>query len=184
MRFEQVASAQTKLVPAGDQAWSFALDVPVTTTMEMVVLETPTGPLVSPGVLQLTGTLTRDGNTYQMSVATSFGSEEVVEDVPFVFENAPFEAPTIIPAGEIAHLLLSAQAEYATITTQTNLQFTAVGEIATPGDVNGDGVVGVADVLAIIAAWGSCDGCSEDLNYDGFVNVTDLLEVIGFWSGS
>jgi hypothetical protein len=37
---------------------------------------------------------------------------------------------------------------------------------------------------AIIAAWGPCDGCTEDLNNDGNVDVNDLLEVIANWSGS
>ena len=81
-------------------------------------------------------------------------------------------------------MLLSAEAESATITTKVNLQFTAEGGVTVPGDVDDDGVVNVADVLAIIAAWGPCDGCTEDLNNDGNVDVNDLLEVIANWSGS
>jgi len=53
---------------------------------------------------------------------------------------------------------------------------------AIPGDVNGDGMVNVTDLLAIMDAWGSCDGCPADLNDDGLVNVTDLLIVIGNWT--
>ena len=87
------------------------------------------------------------------------------------------------PSGEIAHLLLSAEAEFATLTTDVHLQFTAIGGTLVPGDVDGDGVVGVNDILAVISAWGECDGCSEDLNNDGYVNVNDLLEVIAHWSG-
>lgn len=184
LQFEQVVSAQTKLIPAGDKTWSFVADIPVTVTMEMTVFETPSGPIVTPGLLQLTGTLVKKGNAYEFTASTSIGSKEFIEDVPIEFENVPFEAPTIIPSGQIAHLLLSAQAEYATLTMQTNIQITAVGEVATAGDVNGDGVVGVNDLLAIVAAWGPCAECNEDINNDGLVNVTDLLEVIGFWSGS
>ncbi len=184
LQFEQVESAQAELVPAGEQTWSFVVDVPVTVTMELTVLETPSGSLVSPGVLQLTGTLAKNGNAYEITASSSIGSKEFIEDVPIAFENAPFEAPTIIPSGEIAHLLLSAQAEYATVTTQTNIQFTAVGEVVAQGDVNGDGVVGVNDLLAIVAVWGPCAECNEDVNNDGLVNVTDLLEVIANWAGS
>ena len=50
-----------------------------------------------------------------------------------------------------------------------------------PADVNGDGTVGVADILAIIDAWGTCSGCSADINDDGAVDVSDLLEVVGSW---
>jgi hypothetical protein len=54
---------------------------------------------------------------------------------------------------------------------------------AVPGDVNGDGVVGVADVLAIIQSWGACaqpcpPSCVGDLTGDCLVNTNDLLLVI------
>ena len=49
------------------------------------------------------------------------------------------------------------------------------------GDVNGDGVVNVVDLLAVVGVWGACDGCSEDLDGNGLVNVTDLLIVVGNW---
>ena len=50
-----------------------------------------------------------------------------------------------------------------------------------PGDVNGDGVVNVNDILAVMDAWGPCIACPADLNGDGIVNVVDLLEVVGNW---
>lgn len=56
------------------------------------------------------------------------------------------------------------------------------GEPDVPGDVNGDGLANVTDLLAIMDAWGPCDNCDADLNDDGQVNVSDLLEVIGNWS--
>lgn len=49
------------------------------------------------------------------------------------------------------------------------------------GDVDGSGSVDVTDLLAVIAAWGDCDGCSADTNDDGVVNVTDLLAIIAAW---
>jgi hypothetical protein len=49
------------------------------------------------------------------------------------------------------------------------------------GDVNGDGVVNVTDLLLIMDLWGPCADCSADLNGDGIVDVIDLLEVIGNW---
>jgi len=51
------------------------------------------------------------------------------------------------------------------------------------GDINGDGVVNVNDLLLIINAWGECgDPCEADLTNDGVVDVNDLLEVIAAWS--
>lgn len=48
-------------------------------------------------------------------------------------------------------------------------------------DVNGDGMIGVSDILAVIDSWGACDGCAADINQDGIVNVSDLLLVVGNW---
>ncbi|MDG2292656.1 MAG: M64 family metallopeptidase [Phycisphaerales bacterium] len=48
------------------------------------------------------------------------------------------------------------------------------------GDISGDGHIGVDDLLAIIAAWGS-DDAAADLDVDGIVGVDDLLLVIGGW---
>jgi len=50
-----------------------------------------------------------------------------------------------------------------------------------PADIDGDGAVGVSDLLALLAAWGTCDDCPEDINDDGFVNVADLLDLLGAW---
>ena len=95
-------------------------------------------------------------------------------------------------------------ADYVTPTDQIRLRFSATDnpndsvteaaidalriysyyceESAVPGDVNGDGVVDVVDLLAVLAAWGPCPGCPEDLNDDDVVDVLDLLIVLGEWT--
>jgi hypothetical protein len=54
-----------------------------------------------------------------------------------------------------------------------------------PGDMDGDGTVGVADLLALLAGWGSCPAppadCIADINGDGNVGVPDLLAVLAGW---
>jgi hypothetical protein len=50
------------------------------------------------------------------------------------------------------------------------------------GDVDGDEVTGFEDLLAVLAAWGSCTACPEDLDVDGEVGLLDLLEVLANWS--
>jgi hypothetical protein len=55
------------------------------------------------------------------------------------------------------------------------------GDPTMPGDANGDMLVNVADILAVMDAWGSCVSCPADLNGDGVVDVVDLLEVVGNW---
>jgi probable HAF family extracellular repeat protein len=51
-----------------------------------------------------------------------------------------------------------------------------------PEDVNGDGVVDVIDLLAVVGNWGPCKLCVEDINGDGVVDVVDLLAVISAWT--
>ena len=47
-------------------------------------------------------------------------------------------------------------------------------------DINGDGYVGVSDLLVIIDQWGLTNS-PADVNSDGIVNVLDLLIVIDNW---
>lgn len=55
-----------------------------------------------------------------------------------------------------------------------------------PGDINGDGVIGVNDFLSLLAAWGPCSvpcppSCPADLNGDCMVGVSDFLSLLAAW---
>jgi hypothetical protein len=60
------------------------------------------------------------------------------------------------------------------------LVITCTPDPVCPEDVNHDGSVNIADLLAVIAAWGT-NNADADINDDGTVNITDLLAVIGAW---
>ncbi len=49
------------------------------------------------------------------------------------------------------------------------------------GDVDGSGTVDVVDLLAVLVAWGPCEGCPEDTDGNGVVDVVDLLAVLVAW---
>jgi subtilisin family serine protease len=49
------------------------------------------------------------------------------------------------------------------------------------GDINGDGSVGVADLLSVVDQWGACSGCSGDIDGDGTVGVGDILAIVDAW---
>jgi len=53
-------------------------------------------------------------------------------------------------------------------------------DVKIPGDVNGDDVVDVNDLLALLGQWGQPDGAA-DINNDGTVNVNDLLILLANW---
>ena len=51
-------------------------------------------------------------------------------------------------------------------------------------DINGDGVVGVTDLLILLANWGPCNDCDEcqvDLDCNCSVGVNDLLILLANW---
>ena len=51
-----------------------------------------------------------------------------------------------------------------------------------PSDLNADGEIGIQDFLILLAAWGPCAGeCPEDLNADGEVGIVDFLILLGDW---
>jgi hypothetical protein len=54
------------------------------------------------------------------------------------------------------------------------------GRGGVPGDVNGDGRSDLADLAALIGAWGICPAdCPADLNRDGVVELADLKALLG-----
>jgi hypothetical protein len=55
---------------------------------------------------------------------------------------------------------------------------------ALPSDLDGDGIVGMVDFLALLAAWGSCSDCGNcpaDFDGDCSVGILDLLVLLGNW---
>ncbi len=53
-----------------------------------------------------------------------------------------------------------------------------------PADINGDGVVGMGDVLVVLTGWGACPpkgGCPGDISANGSVDFADVLAVIASW---
>lgn len=56
-----------------------------------------------------------------------------------------------------------------------------------PADLDGNGSVGVTDLLILLGAWGPCDApcppsCLADIDGDCQVGVTDLLILLGAWT--
>jgi hypothetical protein len=61
----------------------------------------------------------------------------------------------------------------------------ACPDSAIPGDLNGDGMVNVTDLLILFDNWGACDDCEDcpaDLDGDCVVNVSDLLILFDNWT--
>jgi hypothetical protein len=54
-------------------------------------------------------------------------------------------------------------------------------EVAIPGDLDGDGIVGAADLAILLGSWGAAGGAA-DLDGDGSVGASDLALLLGAWS--
>ncbi len=50
-----------------------------------------------------------------------------------------------------------------------------------PWDLDGSGDVGITDLLALLAAWGTDPGGPPDFDGDGSVGITDLLALLAGW---
>ena len=49
------------------------------------------------------------------------------------------------------------------------------------GDIDGNRVVNLGDLVAVLAAWGPCDECPEDIDGNGTVDFVDVLAVLSAW---
>ncbi len=56
-----------------------------------------------------------------------------------------------------------------------------VTSLKCPWDLDDSGDVGVTDLLAVLALWGTASAGPPDFDGDGVVGVTDLLELLGRW---
>jgi len=51
-------------------------------------------------------------------------------------------------------------------------------EMVCPEDVNGDNIISVADILAVLSEFGCTSGCSFDADENGSVTVSDVLLIL------
>ncbi len=109
---------------------------------------------------------------------------EVASGLP---DNGRFQwtVPASLPGSASCHLRLTLDTVPPAVGV-TPAPFTILDPL--PADLDGDGVVGVTDLLALLGAWGRCEppcppGCAGDLDADCGVGVTDLLALLAAWSG-
>lgn len=161
------------------QSWTFAVSVPVTVTATGVALGQPFTN-AGPAVMVLSGTINIVGTTMTIvSQGTVQDNSAVPAAPPLV--NAPFDLPTVLPSGQIAHLLINGTFAVGTSSTTVTSDLAINGAlIPVFGDLNGDGVVNGADLGLLLANWGQPG--SSDLNHDGTTNGADLGLLLASWT--
>ena len=74
--------------------------------------------------------------------------------------------------------------QFVRITVPTDaflaIEIDAIVDAGSNTDPSGDSVVGVDDLLIVIAGWDDSHH-SGDVNHDGTVNVNDLLVILEAW---
>jgi hypothetical protein len=131
--------------PNADGTWAFAVTVPVTISVAGTALGQPFTNS-APAAMALTGTFSIVGNAISL---TSQGTINETVPVPAgpPLVSAPFDLPTIIPAGQVARLLISGTFADGSSTTVGSSSLVMNGvPVPIIGDINGDGVVNGFDL--------------------------------------
>jgi len=135
--------------------------------------------------IDIAGPLFSSQDYLEMNGAATLGGE-LNMDLVGAFQPVEGQQFTILTASSISGTFASVTGDpgfsVAYTPTSVVISYEGVGQI---GDVNGDGVVNVDDLLAVINAWGACPDCDADIAPhpagNGVVNVDDLLMVINHW---
>ena len=104
----------------------------------------------------------QDGGQTWQQIVTGFENEDI-----FVSYRGMAQTPSgrLYVAGDRGHLFAQSAPQI-------------------PGDLDGDGTVGVTDLLILLGNWGPCPpkgACPADLNGNGSIGVKDLLILLGNW---
>jgi len=188
----QIGAALVTATPAGKNSYTLAGEVSLLLFAEVsalgdVLLLPPvavTVPLEASGI-------TIDGKgvaTLSLGFAFAVSEEDTGPFEEPVLDGVPFDLPTVFPPGDIAGVEFTATPESVSTSISLTIGLVASGPQdvpATPGDANGDGVVDFADILVVLATFGSCGAglpCPGDLNDDQAVDFTDILIVLSNWT--
>jgi hypothetical protein len=114
-----------------------------------------------------------DGN-----YSTPGGTANSVDTVENVFVANPISGPWTVSifADDIVD-----DAHWETLSLDADFALVVVAADLCLGDITGDHVVGVADLIRVLTFWNNPFGQQADLNNDGHVNMADLLLVIANW---
>lgn len=177
----QTGPATGVATPNADGTWTFAASVPVDILVAGTALGQPFGGTPSPGVMALAGTISFVNGALVVTAQVAQSDTQPVPPPPPLV-NQPFDLPTVLPSGGVAHLLINGTFSEGTIGTTVSASLRAPGvPVPVLGDLNGDGIVNGLDLGLMLSAWGS-NGGPADLNNDGIVNGLDLGIQLSNWT--
>jgi len=112
-------------------------------------------------------------------------------DWVYLMDDAPLADGQVIPAGtHHFEWRLEGEADLARIcpapcqinvSNMPALTFTRHAESSCTGDIDGDGIVGAADLSILLSLWGNAAVGTADLNGDGDTGAADLSLLLSNW---
>ncbi len=118
----------------------------------------------------------------------TFRNEMPPTQITDMFGNmiTPFNTRNITPVADCNSNQID---DGCDITDGTSLDTNGNGipdECECPGDIDGDGMVGITDFLSVLGLWGPCavpcpPTCAPDVDGDCIVGINDFLIVLGNW---
>ncbi len=142
--------------------------IPAGTFLELFEIELSSPALINPGetlVVALDYPAHTDGGVWP-------GMNRLGQTAPTYIRSEPCGIPNYVNFGDICIWC-------------GYLVQVVKGVQTTPWDLDGDGVVGILDLLLLLSAWGPCspppEPCPADLDADGTVGVLDLLTLLANW---
>lgn len=124
---------------------------------------------------------TLDSSLVLLGQFTTLATEDITGTINLVAKTPDFEV-------EIATGLTfeASQAVTSGCMDEAALNFNSTAVIPTDvcqylGDLNGDGIVDITDLLALLGAFGCTECADTDLNGDGVVSVQDVLILLQVW---
>lgn len=181
MRFVQTDGGATGvLVELDESRFSFALATLGELTVVAELLGTPIDIPPVPFPLALTGELQIAGDEIVITSVQAFDLQDV-QNPGEALPELPLDLPTILPPGQIAHLLLNLVLDQVETTVSGELALSAAGQrVDCAADFNADGEVNTIDFIAFLGAW-SAGEAEADINGDGTINTPDVIAFLNLW---
>lgn len=195
-----VAGAETTLTVGGDLALGLLghADLDVTTPARISVggdVITLNAEFSGPTDRQVTIRLGAPaGDAPTLSAVGAVTVPELEVRLAVGFTPGPGDTWTLIESGSTLAFVdgqspsfpvLPAGLSWSVLDDGQRLVATVIETPVPSSDIDGDGTVGLNDLLILLAAFGPCpdgDPCPADLDGSGVVDFLDLLQVLGAWS--
>lgn len=166
------------LTPTGANTWDFSITVPVTISGTASLNGAPIPIDPQPVAILYTGSITRSGNTINVSSATTITLTRDPMAPPTPLPATPFTIPTDSPLCPNINIILTLTLDAGPFTAANTAALVSSGtKIPCKCDVNASGTVSVEDVFQFLALWFANDP-RADFNGIGGIGIQDIFDFL------